>query len=247
MIAKRAEEISPFIVMEVLEKAREMERRGINVTHLEVGEPDFDIPPAVKEATCRALDEGLTHYTHSLGDLELRQAICDQYLKTYDAPVNPDQVVVTSGTSPAMMLVFAALLEQGDEVIVSDPGYACYPNFIRFLGGVPAAVHVYEEDGFQYRPEAISERITEKTKAILINSPSNPTGNLLSEKTMRSISELSPYIISDEIYHGLVYEGREHSILEFTNHAFVLNGFSKLYAMTGLRLGYLIAPQKFVR
>ncbi|MHC1688226.1 MAG: pyridoxal phosphate-dependent aminotransferase [Methanothrix sp.] len=247
MIAKRAEEISPFIVMEVLEKAREMERRGINVIHLEVGEPDFDIPPAVKEATCRALDEGLTHYTHSLGDLELRQAICDQYLKTYDAPVNPDQVVVTSGTSPAMMLVFAALLEQGDEVIVSDPGYACYPNFIRFLGGVPAAVHVYEEDGFQYRPEAISERITEKTKAILINSPSNPTGNLLSEKTMRSISELSPYIISDEIYHGLVYEGREHSILEFTNHAFVLNGFSKLYAMTGLRLGYLIAPQKFVR
>ena len=247
MIAKRAEEISPFIVMEVLEKAREMERRGINVIHLEVGEPDFDIPPAVKEATCRALDEGLTHYTHSLGDLELRQAICDQYLKTYDAPVNPDQVVVTSGTSPAMMLVFAALLEQGDEVIVSDPGYACYPNFIRFLGGVPAAVHVYEEDGFQYRPEAISERITEKTKAILINSPSNPTGNLLSEKTMRSISELSPYIISDEIYHGLVYEGREHSILEFTNHSFVLNGFSKLYAMTGLRLGYLIAPQKFVR
>ncbi len=247
MIAKRAEEISPFIVMEVLEKAREMERRGINVIHLEVGEPDFDIPPAVKEATCRALDEGLTHYTHSLGDLELRQAICDQYLKTYDAPVNPDQVVVTSGTSPAMMLVFAALLEQGDEVIVSDPGYACYPNFIRFLGGVPAAVHVYEEDGFQYRPEAISERITEKTKAILINSPSNPTGNLLSENTMRSISELSPYIISDEIYHGLVYEGREHSILEFTNHSFVLNGFSKLYAMTGLRLGYLIAPQKFVR
>ena len=247
MIAKRAEDISPFIVMEVLEKAREMERRGINVIHLEVGEPDFDIPPAVKEATCRALDEGLTHYTHSLGDLELRQAICDQYLKTYDAPINPDQVVVTSGTSPAMMLVFAALLEQSDEVIVSDPGYACYPNFIRFLGGVPAAVHVYEEDGFQYRPEAISERITEKTKAILINSPSNPTGNLLSEKTMRSISELSPYIISDEIYHGLVYEGREHSILEFTNHAFVLNGFSKLYAMTGLRLGYLIAPQKFVR
>jgi len=247
MIAKRAEDISPFIVMEVLEKAREMERRGINVIHLEVGEPDFDIPPAVKEATCRALDEGLTHYTHSLGDLELRQAICDQYLKTYDAPVNPDQVVVTSGTSPAMMLVFAALLERGDEVIVSDPGYACYPNFIRFLGGVPAAVHVNEEDGFAYRPEAISERITEKTKAILINSPSNPTGNLLSEKTIRSISKLSPYIISDEIYHGLVYEGREHSILEFTNHAFVLNGFSKLYAMTGLRLGYLIAPQKFVR
>jgi len=247
MIAKRAEEIAPFIVMEVLEKAREMEARGINVIHLEVGEPDFNIPPSVKKATCRALDDGLTHYTHSLGDLGLRQAICAHYQKSYGASVNPDQVVVTSGTSPAMMLVFAALLEQGDEVIISDPGYACYPNFIRFLGGVPAAVPVHEEDGFQYRPEAISERITEKTRAILINSPSNPTGNLLSESTMRSISGLSPYIISDEIYHGLVYEGREHSILEFTDHAFVLNGFSKLYAMTGLRLGYLIAPQEFVR
>lgn len=247
MIAKRAEEIAPFIVMEVLEKAREMEARGINVIHLEVGEPDFNIPPPVKEATCRALDDGLTHYTHSLGDLGLRQAICAHYQGTYGASVNPDRVVVTSGTSPAMMLVFAALLEQGDEVIISDPGYACYPNFIRFLGGVPAAVPVHEEDGFQYRPEAISERITEKTRAILINSPSNPTGNLLSESTMRSISGLSPYIVSDEIYHGLVYEGREHSILEFTDHAFVLNGFSKLYAMTGLRLGYLIAPQEFVR
>lgn len=247
MIAKRAEEIAPFIVMEVLEKAREIEARGIDVVHLEVGEPDFNIPPPVKEATCRALDDGLTHYTHSLGDLELRQAICSHYQETYGASVNPDQVVVTSGTSPAMMLLFAVLLEQGDEVIISDPGYACYPNFIRFLGGVPAAVPVYEEDGFQYRPEAISERITEKTRAILINSPSNPTGNLLSESTMHSISGLSPYIVSDEIYHGLVYEGREHSILEFTDHAFVLNGFSKLYAMTGLRLGYLIAPQEFVR
>ncbi len=139
MIAKRAEEIAPFIVMEVLEKAREMEARGINVIHLEVGEPDFNIPPSVKEATCRALDDGLTHYTHSLGDLGLRQAICAHYQKSYGASVNPDQVVVTSGTSPAMMLVFAALLEQGDEVIISDPGYACYPNFIRFLGGVPAS------------------------------------------------------------------------------------------------------------
>lgn len=108
-------------------------------------------------------------------------------------------------------------------------------------------VPVYEEDGFQYRPEAIEEKITKKTKAIFINSPSNPTGNLLSESRMRAIAEFSPYIISDEIYHGLVYEGQEHSILEFTDNAFVLNGFSKLYAMTGLRLGYLIAPKPFVR
>jgi len=146
-----------------------------------------------------------------------------------------------------MFLIFAALLEKGDQVIISDPHYACYPNFIRFVQGVPVMVPVYEEDGFQYRPEAIEEKITKKTKAIFINSPSNPTGNLLSESRMRAIAEFSPHIISDEIYHGLVYEGKEHSILEFTDNAFVLNGFSKLYAMTGLRLGYLIAPKPFVR
>ena len=247
MIARRAEEITPFIVMEVLERARELERQGVDVIHLEVGEPDFDVPLAVKEATRKALDRGLTHYTHSLGDLELREAICRHYEKTYGVFIKPEQVVVTSGTSPAMMLVFSVLLERGQEVVLSDPGYSCYPNFISFLGGVPVRVPVYEKDGFQPRAEAIRERIRDQTRAILINSPSNPTGNLLSEENMKAIAGLGPYIISDEIYHGLVYEGKEHSILEFTDHAFVLNGYSKLYAMTGLRLGYLIAPERFVR
>jgi (5-formylfuran-3-yl)methyl phosphate transaminase len=247
MIAKRAKDVTPFIVMEILEKARQMEQQGIDIIHLEVGEPDFDIPLAVKEATSTALDEGFTHYTHSLGDMGLREAICEHYQRNYGVSVKPEQVVVTSGTSPAMFLIFAVLLEEENEVIISDPGYACYPNFINFLGGVPVKVPVYEKDGFQYRPEAIQEKVNHKTKAILINSPSNPTGNLISESTIKAISRLSPYIVSDEIYHGLVYEGRERSILEFTDHAFVLNGFSKLYAMTGLRLGYLIAPERFIR
>jgi aspartate/methionine/tyrosine aminotransferase len=247
MVTRRAEEISPFLVMDILEKARTMEAQGIDIVHLEVGEPDFDVPQAVKYSVCEAMDKGCTHYTHSLGDLALREAICEHYQKAYGASIEPGQVVVTSGTSPAMMLVFSALLEQGDEAIISDPGYACYPNFIRFLGGTPVPVPVYEEDAFQYRPEAIEEKITERTKAVLINSPSNPTGNLLSESCMKAISGLSPYVISDEIYHGLVYSGKEHSVLEFTDQAFVLNGFSKLYAMTGLRLGYLIAPEEFIR
>jgi len=247
MIAKRAQEIAPFLVMDVLERAHAMEKEGIHIIHLEVGEPDFDTPQCVKEAACRALAEGHTHYTHSLGLLELREAISRHYLKTYNVQVSPDQIVVTSGTSPAMFLIFAALLEKGDEVILSDPHYACYPSFINFIQGVPVSVPVYEKDGFQYRPESIRRKITKKTKAILINSPSNPTGNLLSEERMRAIARFSPYIVSDEIYHGLVYEGQEHSILEFTDRAFVLNGFSKLYAMTGLRLGYLIAPPPFIR
>lgn len=244
--------MTPFIVMDVLERAHEMERRGVHVVHLEVGEPDFDTPKCIKEAACKALENGHTHYTHSLGMFELREAICEHYLKTYRVSVNPDQVVVSSGTSPAMFVMFSALLEKGDQVIISDPHYACYPNFIRFVQGEPVLVPVFEEDGFQYRPEAIEKKITRKTKGIFINSPSNPTGNLLSRERMAAIADLasepgSPYIISDEIYHGLVYEGKEHSILEFTQKAFVFNGFSKLYAMTGLRLGYMIAPKHFIR
>lgn len=247
MVAKRTENITSFIVMDVLEKAHELERKGVDVVHLEVGEPDFDTPPCVKAAACRALDEGQTHYTHSLGLIELREAICRYYRIQYGVAVAPDQVVVTSGTSPAMLLLFSALLDKGDQVIISDPHYACYPNFIRYLEGEAVCVEVYEADGFQYDPEAIRSKISERTRAVFINSPSNPTGNLLSGERMREIAGLGPWIISDEIYHGLVYEGREHSILEYTDNAFVLNGFSKLFAMTGLRLGYLIAPKTFIR
>lgn len=247
MIAKRVQNIKPFIVMDVLEKAQAMERDGISVIHLEVGEPDFDAPACVREAVMQAFNKGLTHYTNSLGEPDLRDTICEHYRQTYNVSVHPEQIIITSGTSPAMLLMFAALLERDDEVIVSDPHYACYPNFIRFVEGKPVFVKVYEEDGFQYRPDAIRRKLSGKTKAIFINSPSNPTGNLLTESRMRALAEFEPFIISDEIYHGLVYEGRDHSILEFTDRAFVLNGFSKLYAMTGLRLGYLIAPGEFIR
>jgi aspartate/methionine/tyrosine aminotransferase len=252
MVSKRTQELTSFIVMDVLEKAKEMERRGVPVIHLEVGEPDFDAPPCVKAAACRALEEGHTHYTHSLGSFELREAIAHYYRGTYGVGVEPEQIIVTSGSSPAILLVFSALLDPGDEVIISDPHYACYPNFIKFVQGIPVSVPVFEEDGFQFRPEAIREKITARTKAIFINSPSNPTGNLLSAGRMREIAEMAagpdaPMVVSDEIYHGLVYEGKDHSILEFTDRAFVLNGFSKLFAMTGLRLGYVIAPAALIR
>ncbi|MBW2194119.1 MAG: pyridoxal phosphate-dependent aminotransferase [Deltaproteobacteria bacterium] len=247
MISERTQKIKPFIVMDVLEKAHSMERAGIDVVHLEVGEPDFDTPQCIKEAAIRAVENGQTHYTHSLGLIELREAICHYYKQRYGVFFEPDQVIVTSGTSPAMFMLFAALLESGDKVIISDPHYACYPNFVRFVGGEPVTVPVYEDDGFQFRPEIIEQKLDAKTKAVLINSPSNPTGNLLSKERMEAISNLSPYVISDEIYHGLVYEGEEHSILEYTDRAFVLNGFSKAYAMTGWRLGYLLAPKPFVR
>lgn len=248
MVTKRASEIPPFIVMDILEKAQEMERSGKDIIHMEVGEPDFDTPECINEACCRAIRDGKTHYAHSLGLIELREAICEHYFTKYGVNISPDQIIVTSGTSPAMFLLFSALIEKGDEVIISDPHYACYPNYISFFEGVPARVNVSEENGFQYTPEGIMEKITHGTKGIMINSPSNPTGNLLSPEMMSEITSHGIPVISDEIYHGLSYEeNQEHSILEFTDNAFVLNGFSKAYAMTGWRLGYLIAPKEYIR
>lgn len=240
--------MTSFIVMDVLERAQEMERSGESVIHLEVGEPDFNTPHAVKNAAIEALRRDETHYTHSLGVPKLREAICTYYSDTYDVHnIEPDQIIVTSGTSPAFLVGMSTILECGDEIILSNPHYACHPNFVRFLEAVPKMIPVYEEDAFQYRPESIRAALTPRTKAILINSPANPTGNLLSPERMAEIADIGKLVLSDEIYHGLVYEGRAHSILEFTDNCIVFNGFSKLFAMTGWRLGYLIVPKYMVR
>jgi len=253
-VSKRAEQITPFLVMDILEAAHKLEAAGHNVIHLEIGEPDFDTPECIKEAAKKALADGETHYTHSLGLLPLREAICADLHARYGVEVDPGRVIVTQGTSPAMLLLFSTLLEAGDPVILSDPAYACYENFIRFAGACPVRVSVTEEDSFQYRPEAIEaamDALPGGAKAILLNSPANPTGTLLSAQRMDKIARLADsrgaHIISDEIYHGLVYGEKEHSALEFSDRAFVLNGFSKLYAMTGWRLGYLVAPREYIR
>ena len=246
-ISERAHKIPSFIVMDVLEKAYELEREGRNIIHLEIGEPDFPTPDCICKAAIRAIHDGHTHYTHSLGLIELREAICQHYSEKYNVSIIPDQVIITSGTSPALFMLFSAILEPGDEIIISNPHYPCYPNFAEFLNASPVFVNVHEEDGFQFRPGEVKKKIGPRSKAIIINSPSNPTGNLLSPDRMEGLADLGPFIISDEIYHGLVYEDKEHSILEFNNTAFVLNGFSKAFAMTGWRLGYIIAPPDFVR
>ncbi|MBI4594332.1 MAG: aminotransferase class I/II-fold pyridoxal phosphate-dependent enzyme, partial [Candidatus Rokubacteria bacterium] len=241
--ARRVAQIEPFLAVDMSERARALERAGTDIVHLEFGEPDFEAPPVVQEAVEKALKDGRTKYAPSLGILPLREAIAEHYTRTYGVAVSPEQILVTPGTSPAMLLLFGHLLDPGDEVVLSDPHYACYPSFIRYADGVPVCVGVTEEDGFQYRPEAIRERLGPRTRAIVINSPANPTGAVLSAERMAAIARLAEergrFIVSDEIYHGLTYEGRDRSILEFTDRAFVLNGFSKAYAMTGWRLGYL--------
>jgi len=248
---RRTEMVEPFLAVEMSERAGELERAGVDVVHLEFGEPDFEAPAVIRDAAEKALKDGRTKYTHSLGILPLREAISDHYRATYGVDVSPERILVTPGTSPAMLLLFGHLLDAGDEVVLPDPYYACYPNFIRYAEGVLATVRTSESDGFEVRADAIASRIGPRTKAILINSPANPTGTVLSAETLRAIAALAEYggpmVVSDEIYHGLTYEGRDRTILEFTDRAFVLNGFSKAYAMTGWRLGYLIAPADCIR
>lgn len=246
-VSGRSDKIPPFLVMDVLERAMDLARGGEDIIHLEVGEPDFDTPQNIIEAGINALRAGRTHYTPSTGIPQLRESIAYYHRTTYGVEVDPQCVVVTSGSSPAILLAFASLLDPGSEVILSDPHYACYPNFISFLGGVPVFLPASPESGFQIDPDDVKKAVNRKTRAILINSPANPTGTVMEAERMASLARLSVPIVSDEIYHGLVYEGKEHSIREFTNDAFVINGFSKLYAMTGWRLGYVICLAGHVR
>ncbi|SDZ80486.1 Aspartate/methionine/tyrosine aminotransferase [Desulfuromusa kysingii] len=246
-ISKRAKLVEPFLAMELMERAKELETAGQDVIYLCLGEPDFNTPAAILAATGQALAEGATSYTHSLGLLELRQEICRHYLNYYGVKIVPDQVIVSSGTSPLMLLLFSTLLDQGDELILTDPGYACYPGFVKFSGGAPVLLKTAAKDGFQPKVDQVKALMTEKTRGLLINSPSNPAGSVLSGEEMQALAQLPIPIISDEIYHGLTYHGEERCILEFTENAFVLGGFSKAYAMTGWRLGFLISPLSCIR
>ncbi|HEX5037004.1 MAG TPA: pyridoxal phosphate-dependent aminotransferase [bacterium] len=250
MIPRHIQKIKSFLAMDIVEKLERRRAAGRPTISFSLGEPDVQPPESVRRACMHALEQDFTKYTSTQGLPELREAISADYKRKYDVTVDPNRILVTGGTSPALLLVFSVLLGPGDNAIVSNPHYPCYPAFVEYLKAKPNYVEVFEEDGFQYRPEEIEKKIGPKTKAILVNSPSNPTGTLLPDASMEAIAALADknrWIVSDEIYHNLVYEGRERSILEFTDNAFVLNGFSKSYAMTGYRLGYVIAPKPFVR
>ncbi|HSW35343.1 MAG TPA: pyridoxal phosphate-dependent aminotransferase [Candidatus Limnocylindrales bacterium] len=243
----RVQQVTPFLAMEVLEQAQRMEKNGHNVIHLELGEPAGETPFAIKEAAVEAIRNNDTGYTHSMGKLELREEIARYYNRVYGVTVYPEQVVVTSGSSPAMLLAFSALFDNGDQVVMSDPYYACYPNFIRYLCADPLMVPVLEEEGFKLKASEIKKRLNPRVKGILINSPANPTGTVLNGEDLKELAALGPYIIADEVYHGINYTGHDHSILEYTDRAIVINGFSKRNIMTGWRLGYLIAPPALIR
>jgi len=246
--AARAAEIEPFLAMEVMERAFALEREGARVIHLEIGEPDFPPPAAVLAACQRALAEGETHYTDSRGLRELREAVAADKATRAGVTVDPDRVLVCSGTSPAMLLVFGLLVEPGAEVVIPTPHYPCYPNFVRFCGGAPVLVPTDARNGWQIDVDGVRRAITPRTRAVVFGSPANPTGAIQERATLAALAALGVPLVSDEIYDGLVFDGaRAASALEVAPDAFVLDGFSKRYAMTGFRLGFAIAPLETLR
>jgi len=246
MVSERATRTTPFAAMDVLERANRMD----DVVHLEVGEPDFDTPAAVTDAAVAALRAGETGYTSSKGKPELRRAIADYYDRRYGVDVSPERIVVTSGSSPALLLAFSSVVDPGDEVVLTDPYYACYPNFVRQTGGRISTVPLSADDGFRPRVDAFARTVRSETEALLLNSPANPTGAVLDGSTLEELVGIADRadatVVSDEVYHGLTYEGEDHTILEYTDDAFVIDGFSKRFAMTGWRLGWMVAPEEYV-
>lgn len=248
MFSKRALEIQPFTVMEILSRAKKLEEDGEKVIHLEIGEPDFPTPGEVVEEACRAMREGDTHYTDSRGVPELREAISKHLKESISTNINHQrEILITGGVSQGLEYVLASLVDPGDQVIIQDPGYPCYPNFIRFFDGIPVPVPGDRDHNPDL--EKLKERINRKTKAILITTPNNPTGTYFDRKTLRGLADIAEdnhiWLISDEIYSGLTYDApRSPSVLEMDCECYaMLDGFSKLYAMTGWRLGYTVAPE----
>jgi len=237
-----------FIVMDILEAAIALERQGRDVVHLEIGEPDFAPPPPVIDAMQKALADGRTHYTHSMGIVELREAISRRYHDEFGLDVHPDRVCVTTGTSGAFILLFSAMANPGDPVLVTDPGYPCYPNFARVVSARPVPVPVREEDAFQLTPQSLDEFETKGAALLLVSSPANPTGAITKPETYKRLLQSGVPLVSDEIYQGLLYDDeRPFTALSLCDEVIVVDGFSKRYAMTGSRLGWVVVPRHMVR
>ncbi len=232
--------------MDILARAKALGAQGRDIIHLEVGEPDFPTPEPMLQAAMRAIKGGDVHYTPALGLPELRQAIAAYYRKRYGVEVPFARIAVTPGASGALLLALGALLDAGDEILMADPGYPCNRHFAGFIDAVPVRIPVGPETAFQLTPQLVEQHWTERTKAVLIASPSNPTGTLARDEDIRDIAALcatrGATLIVDEIYHGLVYEGRPQTALSHSEQVVVINGFSKYFHMTGWRLGWLIAP-----
>lgn len=248
MKSARMQPIRPFYVMEVLEEAFRLEAEGQDIIHLQMGEPDFDTPDPITRAGIEALEQKRTHYVQALGIPPLRRLIADAYPEDCRPPV--ERVVVTPGSSGGLQMIFACLLNDGDEVLMADPGYPCNANFIHLYGGVPKSIACGADTNYQLTADSIRANWSDRTKAVLIGTPSNPTGSVVSPEEIsriaQTVRELGGQLIVDEIYHGLVYDTPIRTALHDGDDIFVVNSFSKYYGMTGWRLGWLIVPDRYL-
>ena len=248
--SQRMSRLGTESAFEVLARARALERQGKEIVHLEIGEPDFDTPAHIREAAKRALDNGATHYGPAAGLPELRDAIAKDVAATRQIPVAPEEIVVTPGAKPIMYFVITALVDAGDEVIYPNPGFPIYESVINFVGGVPVPIPLREESGFGFDLSVFEQKVSRRTKLIIINSPQNPTGGVLELEQLGRIAEIAARyripVLADEIYKSFLYEGEFASITRFPGMkdlTIILDGFSKAYAMTGWRLGYGVMPR----
>jgi aspartate/methionine/tyrosine aminotransferase len=250
-LARRMAEFEPFRVMDVMSRAAALERAGRSIIHMEVGEPDFPTPEPIRRAAAEALAGGSLPYTVALGLPALREAIAGFYRTRYGFALPPERVVVTAGSSGALLMVMAALLDPGTELLMADPGYPCNRQFARSVSGVPVGIPVGPETGFQPTPGLVEARWTERTRAVLVASPANPTGTLIDFAALRGIQEVAARrggrLVVDEIYHGLTYGPDPRTALEISDQVFVVNSFSKYFDMTGWRLGWVVVPPDYLR
>jgi len=252
-LAERMSRLGTETAFEVLAKARRLEAEGMDVIHLEIGEPDFDSPANVIDAGSDAIRNGFTHYNPSPGYPELRDRIAEEISSTRGISVTGDNVVVTPGGKPIMFFVILALVDQGDEVLYPNPGFPIYESMIEFVGGVAVPMQLHESMGFNLDVDQVAESITERTKLMIVNSPNNPCGSILPEGDLERLAALAKehdiVVLSDEIYSRFVYEGEHHSISSYPamrDRTIILDGFSKTYAMTGWRIGYGTMPLELV-
>jgi len=238
--------VSSFLAMEIFARAEELEKEGRDIIHLEFGEPDFPTPSIISEAAIQAIRDSRTRYTHTQGIMPFREAVVDKYRRQYQLNISPGQILTSSGSSILLYMAIRLLVPPGEDIIMTNLCYACYDNLAIIAGVNPVRVDIHLEDNFELDVNAVKKAITPKTRAILINSPMNPTGTVLSRSCLKELAGLGIPIISDEIYADLTYEGEIYSVLNYTDNCIVLNGLSKYYAMTGWRLGYMIINPAWV-
>jgi len=249
-LAKRMSRLGTETAFEVLAKAKELEAQGKSIIHLEIGEPDFDTPKNIRKAGVEAIEKGWTHYTPAAGIPELRKAIAEYISKTRGIEIDPKEVVAVPGGKSIIFFTILALVDEGDEVIYPNPGYPIYESVINFVGAKAVPIPLKEEKDFRLDISELAGLITDRTKLIIINSPQNPTGGVLTEDDLSQIAELVKkhdiYVLSDEIYSEILYDGEKHHSISkvpgMKERTIILDGFSKTFAMTGWRLGYGVMP-----